>query len=235
MSRKFIPCPAAIVHEGEVSVRPRRLTGEEPLTIRVDQREVATLWRIPGEDIALAKGFLAASGITAEVLEACYCSGAVAGVNPYNLLDLTLGAPREPLSPSWTPLEVSQLDDAWQQFSKAAGSAKAPYCAAGIDLERAVAAVGCVSMSNALDKAAGLRELTPAPIIALNAPVDHELMRRIVAHGAPKVVLSPAPPTAAAAQLAADHAVGIATSQSSVPAPWTVYGDTNAVIPNATG
>jgi len=75
--------------------REDRLTGEEPLEIRVNGRALAVTMRTPGHDIELALGFLVSEGVITrrdQVRTARYCAGATdEGVNTYNVLDLHVG------------------------------------------------------------------------------------------------------------------------------------------------
>lgn len=75
--------------------REDRLTGEEPLEIRVNGRALAVTMRTPGHDVELALGFLVSEGVITgrdQVRTARYCAGATdEGVNTYNVLDLQVG------------------------------------------------------------------------------------------------------------------------------------------------
>lgn len=76
--------------------REDRLTGEEPLEIRVNGRALAVTMRTPGHDVELALGFLVSEGVVTrrdQVHTARYCAGATdEGVNTYNVLDLQVAA-----------------------------------------------------------------------------------------------------------------------------------------------
>ncbi|NGO69863.1 formate dehydrogenase accessory sulfurtransferase FdhD, partial [Streptomyces boncukensis] len=50
------------IRDGAVSVRPDTLTAEEPLEIRLGGRALAVTMRTPGDDFALAAGFLVSEG-----------------------------------------------------------------------------------------------------------------------------------------------------------------------------
>jgi FdhD protein len=74
--------------------RPDTLAAEEPLEVRVEGSSVAVTMRTPGDDVDLAIGFLLTEGLIADgtdVSVARFCEGAdEAGVNSYNVLDITL-------------------------------------------------------------------------------------------------------------------------------------------------
>ncbi|WP_432133897.1 formate dehydrogenase accessory sulfurtransferase FdhD [Streptomyces sp. bgisy154] len=81
------------VRDGVVSTRPDTLVAEEPLEIRLNGRSLAITMRTPGDDFALAAGFLVSEGVLAtasDVLNIVYCAGAtVDGSNTYNVVDVT--------------------------------------------------------------------------------------------------------------------------------------------------
>jgi FdhD protein len=80
--------------------RADTLVAEEPLEIRLNGRPLAVTMRTPGDDFALATGFLVSEGVLAaadEVASVVYCAGATAeGGNTYNVVDVSL-APGVPL------------------------------------------------------------------------------------------------------------------------------------------
>ncbi|MEU9122215.1 formate dehydrogenase accessory sulfurtransferase FdhD [Streptomyces sp. NPDC048506] len=80
------------IRDGAVSARPDTLVAEEPLEIRLNGKPLAITMRTPGDDFALAAGFLVSEGVlgTAEELRnILYCAGATAdGVNTYNVVDV---------------------------------------------------------------------------------------------------------------------------------------------------
>lgn len=82
------------IRDGAVSSRPDTLVAEEPLEIRLNGRPLAITMRTPGDDFALAAGFLVSEGVIAEgdeVQSIVYCAGATAdGVNTYNVVDVKL-------------------------------------------------------------------------------------------------------------------------------------------------
>ncbi len=92
------------VRDGAVSVRPDTLVAEEPLEIRLNGSPLAITMRTPGDDFALAAGFLVSEGVvagSAEVANIVYCRGAtVDGENSYNVVDvrLTPGVPLPDIS-----------------------------------------------------------------------------------------------------------------------------------------
>ncbi|GAA1511209.1 formate dehydrogenase accessory sulfurtransferase FdhD [Streptomyces albidochromogenes] len=88
------------VRDGVVSSRPDTLVAEEPLEIRLGGKPLAITMRTPGDDFALAAGFLVSEGVLGaaeEVRSIVYCAGATAdGVNTYNVVDVQL-APGVPV------------------------------------------------------------------------------------------------------------------------------------------
>ncbi|MGW3722441.1 formate dehydrogenase accessory sulfurtransferase FdhD, partial [Streptomyces sp. NPDC005133] len=51
------------IRDGVVSARPDTLVAEEPLEIRLNGRPLAITMRTPGDDFALAAGFLVSEGV----------------------------------------------------------------------------------------------------------------------------------------------------------------------------
>ncbi|MET9517375.1 formate dehydrogenase accessory sulfurtransferase FdhD [Streptomyces sp. NPDC002994] len=88
------------VRDGVVSARPDTLVAEEPLEIRLNGKPLAITMRTPGDDFALATGFLVSEGVLAaadDVQSIVYCAGATAdGANTYNVVDVKL-APGVPV------------------------------------------------------------------------------------------------------------------------------------------
>ena len=88
------------IRSGATSSRPDTLVAEEPLEIRLNGRPLAITMRTPGDDFALAAGFLVSEGVLAraeEVANIVYCAGATAdGSNTYNVVDVQL-APGVPV------------------------------------------------------------------------------------------------------------------------------------------
>jgi FdhD protein len=82
------------IRDGAVSARPDTLVAEEPLEIRLNGRPIAVTMRTPGDDFALATGFLVSEGVigaAGDVRTIAYCDGATAdGVNTYNVVNVTL-------------------------------------------------------------------------------------------------------------------------------------------------
>ncbi|MDJ0462755.1 formate dehydrogenase accessory sulfurtransferase FdhD [Streptomyces sp. H27-C3] len=82
------------VRDGVVSTRPDTLVAEEPLEIRLNGKALAITMRTPGDDFALATGFLVSEGVigdASDVRSVVYCAGATAdGVNTYNIVDVRL-------------------------------------------------------------------------------------------------------------------------------------------------
>jgi FdhD protein len=88
------------IRDGAPSTRPDTLVGEEPLEIRLGGKPLAITMRTPGDDFALAAGFLVSEGVVGrfeEVVTIVYCAGATQdGSNTYNVVDVQL-APGVPL------------------------------------------------------------------------------------------------------------------------------------------
>lgn len=88
------------IRGGAVTARPDTLVAEEPLEIRLDGRPIAITMRTPGDDFALAAGFLVSEGVlasAADVRSIVYCAGAREdGTNTYNVVDVKL-APGVPV------------------------------------------------------------------------------------------------------------------------------------------
>jgi len=82
------------IRDGAVNSRPDTLVAEEPLEIRLGGRPLAITMRTPGDDFALAAGFLVSEGVLAraeEVANIVYCAGATQdGSNTYNVVDVHL-------------------------------------------------------------------------------------------------------------------------------------------------
>ena len=88
------------IRGGAVNERPDTLVAEEPLEIRLNGRPLAITMRTPGDDFALAAGFLVSEGVlgaAAEIRNIVYCAGAKDdGTNTYNVVDVQL-APGVPV------------------------------------------------------------------------------------------------------------------------------------------
>ncbi|MEU5545288.1 formate dehydrogenase accessory sulfurtransferase FdhD [Streptomyces sioyaensis] len=85
------------IRDGVVSTRPDTLVAEEPLEIRLGGKPLAITMRTPGDDFALAAGFLVSEGVLAradELTHIVYCAGATdseaGGANTYNVVDVRL-------------------------------------------------------------------------------------------------------------------------------------------------
>ncbi|MFJ9630039.1 formate dehydrogenase accessory sulfurtransferase FdhD [Streptomyces sp. NPDC091280] len=80
------------IRDGAVSSRPDTLVAEEPLEIRLNGKPLAITMRTPGDDFALAAGFLVSEGVLANAYDLrniVYCAGAtVDGTNTYNVVDV---------------------------------------------------------------------------------------------------------------------------------------------------
>ncbi|MFI6438703.1 formate dehydrogenase accessory sulfurtransferase FdhD [Streptomyces sp. NPDC050759] len=81
------------IRDGAISSRPDTLVAEEPLEIRLNGKPLAITMRTPGDDFALAVGFLVSEGVLAghgDLQNIVYCAGATAdGSNTYNVVDVT--------------------------------------------------------------------------------------------------------------------------------------------------
>ena len=88
------------IRDGEASTRPDTLVAEEPMEIRLGGRPLAVTMRTPGDDFALAAGFLVSEGVVSrasDVANIVYCAGATQdGRNTYHVVDVRL-APGVPL------------------------------------------------------------------------------------------------------------------------------------------
>ncbi|WP_338702218.1 formate dehydrogenase accessory sulfurtransferase FdhD [Streptomyces sp. Q6] len=80
------------IRDGRVSTRPDTLVAEEPLEIRLNGKPLAITMRTPGDDFALAAGFLVSEGVLAhadDLQNIVYCAGATQdGSNTYNVVDV---------------------------------------------------------------------------------------------------------------------------------------------------
>ncbi|AWK12097.1 formate dehydrogenase accessory sulfurtransferase FdhD [Streptomyces spongiicola] len=88
------------IRDGAATARPDTLVAEEPLEIRLNGRPLAITMRTPGDDFALAAGFLVSEGVVgsaSELRSIVYCAGARDdGTNTYNVVDVRL-APGVPV------------------------------------------------------------------------------------------------------------------------------------------
>ncbi|RFC71333.1 formate dehydrogenase accessory sulfurtransferase FdhD [Streptomyces sp. AcE210] len=80
------------IRDEQVSSRPDTLVAEEPLEIRLNGKPLAITMRTPGDDFALAAGFLVSEGVlgaTEELQSIVYCAGATQDrTNTYNVVDV---------------------------------------------------------------------------------------------------------------------------------------------------
>ncbi|GAA2256698.1 formate dehydrogenase accessory sulfurtransferase FdhD [Streptomyces atrovirens] len=81
------------IRDGAVSSRPDTLVAEEPMEIRLNGKPLAVTMRTPGDDFALAAGFLVSEGVLAtasDLQSVVYCAGATGGggSNTYNVVDV---------------------------------------------------------------------------------------------------------------------------------------------------
>ncbi|WP_405832846.1 MULTISPECIES: formate dehydrogenase accessory sulfurtransferase FdhD [unclassified Streptomyces] len=93
------------IRNGGAGVRPDTLVAEEPLEIRLNGKPLAITMRTPGDDFALAVGFLVSEGVLAaasDVQAVTYCEGATdrgplpavagGGSNTYNVVNVQLAS-----------------------------------------------------------------------------------------------------------------------------------------------
>lgn len=82
------------IRNGVAGARADTLVAEEPLEIRLNGKPLAITMRTPGDDFALAVGFLASEGVLAsasDVRAVTYCEGATEdGTNTYNVVNVQL-------------------------------------------------------------------------------------------------------------------------------------------------
>ncbi|MFD0718579.1 MULTISPECIES: formate dehydrogenase accessory sulfurtransferase FdhD [Streptomyces] len=82
------------VRDGVPGARPDTLVAEEPLEIRLGGKPLAITMRTPGDDFALAVGFLVSEGVVGsadDVRAVTYCEGAAEdGSNTYNVVNVQL-------------------------------------------------------------------------------------------------------------------------------------------------
>ncbi|CAL9328802.1 Sulfur carrier protein FdhD [Streptomyces sp. enrichment culture] len=88
------------IRDGVLNTRTDTLVAEEPLEIRLGGKPLAITMRTPGDDFALAAGFLVSEGVVSraeDIANIVYCAGATrSGSNTYNVVDVQL-APGVPL------------------------------------------------------------------------------------------------------------------------------------------
>jgi FdhD protein len=82
------------IRDSAASHRADTLVAEEPMEIRLNGKPLAITMRTPGDDFALAAGFLVSEGVLGradELANIVYCAGAtVDGSNSYNVVDVRL-------------------------------------------------------------------------------------------------------------------------------------------------
>ncbi|CAM5282212.1 hypothetical protein GCM10010345_74250 [Streptomyces canarius] len=92
MGRAAVSRKVVRVRQGNVSTRADTVAAEEPLEIRLNGEALAITMRTPGDDFALAAGFLVSEGVLGSVEELrtmTYCAGATEdGCNTYNVVDV---------------------------------------------------------------------------------------------------------------------------------------------------
>nr|WSX48950.1 formate dehydrogenase accessory sulfurtransferase FdhD [Streptomyces sp. NBC_00974] len=84
------------IRNGVAGTRADTLVAEEPLEIRLNGKPLAVTMRTPGDDFALAVGFLASEGVlgsASDVRAVTYCEGAAEdGTNTYNVVNVQLAS-----------------------------------------------------------------------------------------------------------------------------------------------
>ncbi|MFF0050776.1 formate dehydrogenase accessory sulfurtransferase FdhD [Streptomyces sp. NPDC005498] len=92
MGRAAVGRKVVRIRDGRLSERADTVAAEEPLEIRLNGRPLAITMRTPGDDFALAAGFLVSEGVLAsadDLRTIAYCAGATEdGVNTYNVVDV---------------------------------------------------------------------------------------------------------------------------------------------------
>ncbi|POX64369.1 sulfurtransferase FdhD [Streptomyces sp. Ru62] len=92
MGRAAVNRRVVRVRQGSVSARADTVAAEEPLEIRLNGEALAITMRTPGDDFALAAGFLVSEGVLGSVEDLrtiAYCAGATEdGRNTYNVVDV---------------------------------------------------------------------------------------------------------------------------------------------------
>ncbi|WP_330172745.1 formate dehydrogenase accessory sulfurtransferase FdhD [Streptomyces sp. NBC_01498] len=82
------------IRDGAVTSRPDTLVAEEPMEIRLNGKPLAITMRTPGDDFALAAGFLVSEGVLGsadDIRSIVYCGGTTDdGRNSYNVVDVQL-------------------------------------------------------------------------------------------------------------------------------------------------
>lgn len=168
-----------------VDTRGTVITAEEPLEVHVAGTRLVRLDRIPGDDLELVHGYLYTEGFISaagQITGARYCSGAVDGVNSYNVIEADISLPAEPhahppLDPiRVNPSEVAGLLDTWRAQKKAFKRTGAALTAVAVG-EETVARQDVVG-HQAVDKLVGHRVLngfSPAVII-----IDARVTARVV-------------------------------------------------------
>ncbi|MET8769142.1 formate dehydrogenase accessory sulfurtransferase FdhD [Streptomyces sp. NPDC004658] len=92
MGRAAVNRKVVRMRRGSVSAWADTVVAEEPLEIRLNGEALAITMRTPGDDFALAAGFLVSEGVLGTVEELrsiTYCAGATEdGRNTYNVVDV---------------------------------------------------------------------------------------------------------------------------------------------------
>jgi FdhD protein len=92
MGRAAVNRKVVRVRQGNVSVWADMVAAEEPLEIRLNGKALAVTMRTPGDDFALAAGFLVSEGVLGSLEDLrtiTYCAGATEdGRNTYNVVDV---------------------------------------------------------------------------------------------------------------------------------------------------
>ncbi|AEX69191.1 formate dehydrogenase accessory sulfurtransferase FdhD [Corynebacterium diphtheriae] len=98
--------------------RQRTVLNDEQLSVLIDATPYTTVDRVRGHDVELIHGMLRQQGVIVsaqQVSQACYCAGSVAGVNPYNRMDIDI----IPVEDSPEPVQTSTLRCTPEQIQSA--------------------------------------------------------------------------------------------------------------------
>lgn len=107
--------------------RQRTVLNDEQLSVLIDATPYTTVDRVRGHDVELIHGMLRQQGVIVsaqQVSQACYCAGSVAGVNPYNRMDIDIipveDSP-EPVQTSTLRCTPEQIQSAYRRLLEQAG------------------------------------------------------------------------------------------------------------------
>ncbi|MEL6051234.1 formate dehydrogenase accessory sulfurtransferase FdhD [Corynebacterium rouxii] len=98
--------------------RQRTVLNDEQLSVLIHATPYTVVDRVRGHDVELIHGMLRQQGVIGsvqQVSQACYCAGSVAGVNPYNRMDIDI----IPAEDSPDPVKISTLRCTPEQIQSA--------------------------------------------------------------------------------------------------------------------